>query len=196
MEGETLMGDSVEDGAVVALLAGVPVVEDKVVAANVDTENEAVEVDDTRPDEPEGSPACRGWRSTRAAGAGRRSTRISPLRAICASVDRSASPHPLPAANAVVVAQSSDRKTRIECTIVIGVGIVLRRHASLRLGRRLPGRGRVRCDGGEAGGRSWEDMASDERWMDLRDSSVSIMVVVAFVEGRTWSGGVQHPPSS
>lgn len=54
------MGDSVEDGVVVALLAGVPVVEDKVVAANVDTENEAVEVEDTRPEEPDGSPACRG----------------------------------------------------------------------------------------------------------------------------------------
>lgn len=79
---------------------------------------------------------------------------------------------------------------------MIGIGIVLRRHASLRLGRRLPGRGRVRCDGDEAGGRSWEDMASDGTWRDRRESSVSIMVVVEFIEGRTWSGGVQQPPSS
>lgn len=166
MEVDTVIGVSVDDAAVVGLLAGVPVVEDTIDAVNVDTEPDAVDVDDTRPDEPEGSPACRRWRSTRGAGAGRRSTRISPLRAICTSIDLSASPRPRPVANAVVV-HSSDRKRRIECKIVIEIGIVLRRHASLRLGRRLPGRGRARCDGNDVGGRSWEDMASDGSWMDL-----------------------------
>ena len=176
MELDTVMDDSVDDGAVVALPDGVPVVDDKADAVSVDTDNDAVEVDDPRTDEAEGSPACRRWRSTRGPGAGRRSMRISPLRASCASVDFSASRPPLPAAKAVVV-HSSDRKTRTEHKIVLS--IVLRRHASMRLGRRLPGRGRVRCDGEEVGGRSGEDMASDE------GSNISVMVGMVFVECRT-----------
>lgn len=131
MELATVMDDSVDDGAVVAPLDGDPVDEDRVVAANVDTETDAVDVDNTRLEEPEGSPACRRRRSTRGpdAGAGRWSTRISPLRAICASVDLSASRRPLPAAKADVVVHNRDRKSRIEYGIMNG--IVHRRHASL-----------------------------------------------------------------
>lgn len=192
MELETVMDDSVDDGAVVvALLDGAPVVDDETDAIKVDTDTDTeainVDVDGTRPDETERSPAWRRWRSTRAAGAGRRSMRISPLRANCASVDLCASRPPLPDANAIV--HGNDRRRRMEQRMVIGS--VLGRHAGLRLGRRLPGRGRVLCDGDgdgnhdDVGDRAREHKASDEVGMDLRESNIAVMVEVVFVERRT-----------
>jgi len=109
VELETVISEAVDDAAVTVLLDGATIV-DSVEDAAEEEKDANVDVDDKNIVEAEESPACRRCRSTH--GAGRRSMRISPFLANCASVYLCVSLPMLSVATAVL--HSINRKSTVE----------------------------------------------------------------------------------